>query len=279
MFYSNSKECCGSQTYTPTLQTCSGGQVITIVQARPPPAPTPPPVYVQKVELVCDGVKWQVPYPNYACCGPSVYNVRTERCDPNRDNEYSLPPSPPSPARRGPYHRHEHPSPYTHSHPKPTPPPQNSLLTCQGHRYEVPANDYQFYACCAHQPYFWVREQCINGQISPARPVTTTTSATPQSVPVVIVCDGVQHWVSSTQRPYYGCCGSNIYDIRVDSCQAPFNPSGMPPSPPSNANCPSGYICCENYPPVVNPNGLFRCCPNIGPYDPSVANCPTMQKK
>jgi hypothetical protein len=247
-----SMSCCGAQAYMPSAQFCSDGAVVDLVPAEPPPAPAPPPIYVQKVTLVCEGIRWEVPYPNYQCCGPSVYNVAKETCSEDGLIEARTAPPPTT----------------TTTTEVPT-----RLLICQGHRFLIPAYDYQFYACCSNDPYFWPRESCVNGAVSPARPSTTTTSATPQEVQVLLVCDGVQHWIPSTERMSYGCCGQDLYDVRTDICRPPISPSGVTNNNTPTA-CATGYICCENYPPVLNSNNNLQCCAGVGPYDPSTSRCP-----
>lgn len=122
-----SMSCCGAQAYMPSAQFCSDGAVVDLVPAEPPPAPAPPPIYVQKVTLVCEGIRWEVPYPNYQCCGPSVYNVAKETCSEDGLIEARTAPPPTT----------------TSTTETPT-----RLLICQGHRFLIPAYDYQFYACC-----------------------------------------------------------------------------------------------------------------------------------
>jgi hypothetical protein len=77
----------------------------------------------------------------------------------------------------------------------------------------------------------------------------------------------------------YGCCGQDLYDVRTDICRPPIAPSGTNNNNAATTSCQAGYICCENYPPVLNSNNNLQCCSGVGPYDPSTSSCPTAGKR
>ena len=121
-----------------------------MVQAESKTVDAPPPVYVQKVTLVCEGIRWEVPYPNYQCCGPSVYNVAKEACNDGLiEARTAAPPT------------------TTTTTQVPT-----RLLVCQGHRFLIPAYDYQFYACCCKLPF--VPNLILNEIEIPTQPMILT---------------------------------------------------------------------------------------------------------